>query len=81
MQELYVKFNSVDQVNHFVSVINCIEANFELGEGKRVIDPRSIMGIFTLDLSQPQELRCDSNEIDLKNKLIPFLYCKKAGYK
>ena len=72
MQKMYVKFNDVEQVKHFVNVVNRVEANFEIGSGKRVVDPRSILGIFSLDLTQPQELRCDSDELPLADAFMAF---------
>ena len=31
MQKMYVKFNDVEQVKHFVNTVNRAEANFEIG--------------------------------------------------
>ncbi len=72
MQKMYVKFNDVEQVKHFVNTVNRAEANFEIGSGKRVVDPRSILGVFSLDLTQPQELRCDSDELPLCDTFTAF---------
>ena len=73
MRKVYVKLNNTEQVKNFVSVIDRVEANFELGSGRRIVDPKSILSVYTLDLSQPQELRCDSEDETVLEKLAPFL--------
>lgn len=77
MRRMLVKLDSVDQVKNFVNAINKVEANFELGSGRRIVDPKSILGVLSLDLTQPQELRCNSGDLNLMDKLMPFMYRKK----
>lgn len=74
MQKMYVKFEDAEQVKSFVNVINKADANFELGLGRRIVDPKSILGVFALDLTQPQELRCDSDEWKLADEHRHFLF-------
>lgn len=76
MQQMYVKFDNAKQVNCFVNIVNSVKANFELGSGRRIVDPKSILGIFSLDLSQPQRLCCDSDDSGWMDKMAPFLYRK-----
>lgn len=79
MKQMYVKFNDVKQIRDFVNAINKVEAKFELGSGRRIVDPKSILGVFTLDLTQPQELRCDSDDLKSMDKIIPFLQREKLN--
>ena len=74
MQKMIVKFDDVEQVQCFVNAINKVEANFELGSGRRIVDPKSILGVLALDLTQPQELRCNSDDFKMMDKMIPFRY-------
>lgn len=76
MQKMYVKFDGVEQVKLFVNEINKIEANFELGSGGRIVDPKSILGVLTLDLTQPHELRCDSDNMKTMDCIMPFQHGK-----
>lgn len=69
-----MKLNGAEQVRNFVSVIDRMEANFELGSGRRVVDPKSILSVYTLDLTQPQELRCDSEDAGVMERLAPFRF-------
>ena len=57
-------------------MIDHIDANFRLGTNGQVVDPKSIMGVLSLDLSRPQLLQCDSDHIKLREKLISFFYHK-----
>lgn len=78
MQQVFVKFDDAGQVRDFVNEVNKMQANFELGSGRRIVDPKSIMGVFALDLTQPQKLTCDSDELGMLDKITPFLYDGKA---
>ncbi len=79
MQQVFVKFDDVDQVRSFVNVVNSVEANFELGSGRRIVDPKSILGVFALDLARPQKLVCDSDDSEMLEKIGPFLVGERAG--
>ena len=79
MQQVFVKFDDVDQVRSFVNVVNSVEANFELGSGRRIVDPKSILGVFELDLARPQKLVCDSDDSEMLEKIGPFLVGERAG--
>ena len=76
MQQIYVKFNSVDQVNQFVNLIDQFDVNFELGLGRRTVDAKSIMGILAMDLSQPLILRYDSDDYRTKESISSLLFEK-----
>lgn len=52
-----VRLNSVDKVKAFVGTISQIDCDFDLISGRYVVDAKSIMGIFSLDLSKPIDMR------------------------
>lgn len=54
-----VKLQSVDKVKGFVNDMSQIEGDVLLLAGKYVIDAKSIMGIFSLDLSNPLQLQIE----------------------
>ena len=70
MSTCKVKLNSIENVKNFVNALKSIDGNFELISGKYVIDAKSIMGIFSLDLTRPLELRTDT---DIPDGITPFL--------
>jgi phosphotransferase system HPr-like phosphotransfer protein len=51
-----ISLNSIDKVKSFVKDISRFDYDFDLVSGRYVIDAKSIMGIFSLDLSKPIEL-------------------------
>ena len=55
---------SLDKVKSFVNDITKFDSDFDLVSGRYVIDAKSIMGIFRLDLSKPIDLNIHS-ETDL----------------
>ena len=68
--------NSIDKVKTFVNLINRFDYDFDLVSGRYVIDAKSIMGIFSLDLSKPIALNIyadDQNLDEILNQLAPYL--------
>lgn len=57
--------NSIDKVKNFVNDITRFDSDFDLVSGRYVIDAKSIMGIFSLDLSKPINLSIH-NEAELE---------------
>ena len=65
MKTVRVCLDSIDKVKGFVNDISRFNTDFYLISGRYVIDAKSIMGIFSLDLSKPIELTIhESDEID-----------------
>ena len=56
MKTVQISLNSIDKVKSFVNAITQFEFDFDLVSGRYVSDAKSIMGIFSLDLSKPIEL-------------------------
>lgn len=65
MKTIKVSLNSIDKVKVFVNLIAKYDSDFDLVSGRYVIDAKSIMGIFSLDLSKPIELTIhDESAVD-----------------
>ena len=76
MKTVDISLNSIDKVKNFVNLINRFDYDFDLVSGRYVIDAKSIMGIFSLDLSKPIALNiyADDKDIDtIVNELAPYL--------
>jgi phosphotransferase system HPr-like phosphotransfer protein len=56
MTTVKISLNSIDKVKSFVNDISRFNHDFDLVSGRYVIDAKSIMGIFSLDLSKPIDL-------------------------
>ena len=65
MKTVKISLNSIDKVKAFVNDITKFDYDFDLVSGRYVIDAKSIMGIFSLDLSKPINLSIHS-ESDLE---------------
>lgn len=56
MTSVTICLNSIEKVKQFVNLISKYDGDFDLTSGRYVIDAKSIMGIFSLDLSKPLKL-------------------------
>ena len=56
MKTVNICLNSIEKVKSFVNAITRFDVDFDLVSGRYVIDAKSIMGIFSLDLSKPIDL-------------------------
>ena len=70
-----ISLNSIDKVKSFVNDITKFEYDFDLVSGRYVIDAKSIMGIFSLDLSKPIDLNihAEDNIEDVMAAIEPYL--------
>lgn len=75
MTSVTVNINSIDKVKRFVSAITSFDNDFDLVCDRYVIDAKSIMGIFSLDISKPIDLivHTDADDEDILAALKPYL--------
>ena len=75
MKTVKISLNSIDKVKSFVNDITKFDYDFDLVSGRYVIDAKSIMGIFSLDLSKPIDLNihADDNVDEIMAMLKPYL--------
>ncbi len=62
MKTVQISLNSIDKVKSFVNDITKFSNDFDLVSGRYVIDAKSIMGIFSLDLSKPIDLNIHAED-------------------
>lgn len=62
MKTVKICLNSIEKVKSFVNDITRFDADFDLVSGRYVIDAKSIMGIFSLDLSKPIDLNIHAED-------------------
>ena len=64
----------VENVNKFVNVVSRYPFEMDLRAGRHVVDAKSILGIFSLDLSRPITLDIYSDDCDkLMEEIKPFV--------
>ncbi|NLG93719.1 MAG: HPr family phosphocarrier protein [Clostridiales bacterium] len=73
MISVKIRIDSVDKVKKFSSIITKENLDCELVEGVYILDAKSIMGIFSLDLTKPIQLNIHSDDKKILNKLQDFI--------
>lgn len=71
MKTVNVSLNSISRVKALVNEVSHYDCDFDLASGRYVIDAKSMMGVFSLDLSKPMELRIHSD--DIAEAVLPAL--------
>ena len=75
MSKTTVMLATINDVKEFVSIVSLCDFDVDLISGRYAVDAKSIMGIFSLDLSKPIELTIhESDEIDeILKALQPYV--------
>ena len=75
MKTVKISLNSIDKVKSFVNDIPNFDYDFDLVSGRYVIDAKSIMGIYSLDLSKPIDLNshAEDNVDEVLEVLKPYM--------
>ena len=71
MKSVNISLESIEKVRSFVNTVNRQDGDFDIVSKRYVIDAKSIMGIFSLDLSKP--LRLDIHNDDNYDAIIAEL--------
>ena len=74
MKSVSIKLSLAENVKSFVNIVNRYPYDIDLRSGRHVVDAKSIMGIYSLNLSKPVTLevyddKCD----DLMDEIKPFI--------
>lgn len=74
MKELNIKLSTIDDVKSFVNAVTRFSGDADLSSGRYVVDAKSIMGIFSLDLANPIKLTIvDGNADELIADIKTFI--------
>ena len=74
MKTVQILLNTINDVKCFVNAVSKYDYDVDLISGRYAIDAKSIMGIFSLDLSKPIILEAHSDDCDaLLKDLKPFM--------
>ena len=75
MLEKKLLLDHYDKVKKFVEIACSKDYDIELLSGKYVVNAKSIMGVFSLDLTRPVTMvaHCDM-VADIMRQIKPFLY-------
>ena len=64
MKTINLLLGSINDVKDFVNTVSKYDFDVDLTSGRYVVDAKSIMGIFSLDLSKPIKVEIHSDDCD-----------------
>lgn len=64
MSETKIFLKEIDDVKEFVNIVMLVSYDVDLVSGRYAVDAKSIMGIFSLDLSEPVLLKAHTDDAD-----------------
>ena len=75
MREVKICLGTIERVKDFVNAVTRLDCDVDIVSGRYVIDAKSIMGIFSLDLSKPIDLNIHAEDgaDDVLKVLKPYM--------
>ena len=74
MKVFYIRLSTIEQVRNFVNIVSKYDYEIDLKSGRYVVDAKSIMGIFSLDLLNKIEVTVHAENCDeLMKELEPMI--------
>jgi phosphocarrier protein HPr len=74
MNSVEISLSSINSVKDFVNIVNKYDYDIDLSSGRYVVDAKSIMGIFSLDLSKPIKMTAHTDDAAaLMEEVKPFI--------
>ncbi|MBQ8508891.1 MAG: HPr family phosphocarrier protein [Clostridia bacterium] len=74
MKTLDIKLSSIEDVRNFVNIVSKYDMEIDLSSGRYIVDAKSIMGIFSLDLLKPIKLTAHNDNTDeLFAEIKPYI--------
>ncbi|MBQ4160425.1 MAG: HPr family phosphocarrier protein [Clostridia bacterium] len=64
MTTFNISLNSIDSVKTFVNAVNKYSYDIDLSSGRYIVDAKSIMGIFSLDLAKPIKVEAHTDDAE-----------------
>ncbi len=73
MKTLKIKLSTIEDIRTFVNLVTACDFEVDLASGRYIVDAKSIMGIFSLDLMNPIQMTVHSDDCDaLMEKVARF---------
>ena len=74
MSVVDIRLKTLEDVRNFVNIVTRYDIDIDLSSGRYVVDAKSIMGIFSLDLLSPITLTAHSDNTEkLMAELAPYI--------
>ena len=78
MKKFIISLSTVSNIKDFVETVSLCDYEIDLVSGRYTVDAKSIMGIFSLDLSKPIELVAHTDCADELFKKLEKFSVKEA---
>ena len=74
MNTFYIKLSTIEDIRKFVDIVTREDYDIDLSSGRYVVDAKSIMGIFSLDLMNKILLTAHTDDVEkLKKELASYI--------
>ena len=73
MKTCMIRVSTIQDVRNLVDIVTAAGTDVDLSSGRYVVDAKSIMGIFSLDLLNPIKLTAHAEDPALFEKLKPYI--------
>ncbi len=74
MKTVYIRLSTIQDVRTLVDIVTTTDIDIDLSSGRYVVDAKSIMGIFSLDLLKPIKLTAHCDDCaELFDKIAAFI--------
>ena len=74
MKTVEIRLSTIADVRDFVNIVSATKIDVDLSSGRYIVDGKSIMGIFSLDLAKPIKIEIfDDNCDNLVKELESFI--------
>ena len=72
MKTYTIMIKSILDAKNFVNIVNTCDFDIDLESGRYLVDAKSIMGIFSLDLSKPIKMHVYADNLEEFEKKIQY---------
>ena len=76
MHEMTISMGTIEKVKHFVDIVSGYGERIDLVDGNYVVNAKSIMSIFSMDLTVPILMRIEASDQrfnEIKNDLTEYV--------
>lgn len=74
MTSVMIKLQNLDQIKNLVQAVTLSPYDIDIASGRYVVDAKSILGIFSLDITKPMELIVHGEaDAEFLKQLEPFI--------
>jgi phosphotransferase system HPr-like phosphotransfer protein len=75
VEGILIKLDTFEKIKRFINITGSLDYDIDLISGRYVVDGKSIMGIFSLDLSKPIDVVINDDKYSEKffNEIAKFI--------